>query len=266
MPVHETKGGYKYGETGKTYKDKKSAIKQAIAIAYSKAREKGRKPTQREITAEIKGSPDELAKTASATRRLLRPLAKIAADPFNPVADALAYYDARGKTSVSPEGVGVSRNVGAKPGELGAAKRQDPGVVTSQVWGPALNLGAHAADLGGKFITFPYDLVQAIPGVNRVLPRATNPGELALPYTQHMLRMGYSPQAAANIDAWNQGATAGAGAAIGAKGMWDMSKVHNNLKDESFPHLVQHCSHCQDMFYGPLLHTDTGYPSVHLVL
>ena len=66
MPVHETKGGYKYGETGKTYKDKKSAIKQAIAIAYSKAKEKGRKPTQQEIKTEISGSPAEIDKAANA--------------------------------------------------------------------------------------------------------------------------------------------------------------------------------------------------------
>ena len=66
MPVHETKGGYKYGETGKTYKDKKSAIKQAIAIAYSKAEKKGRKPSQEEIKTEISGNPDIVEKTASA--------------------------------------------------------------------------------------------------------------------------------------------------------------------------------------------------------
>lgn len=66
MPVHKTKGGYKYGETGKTYKDKKSAIKQAIAIAYSKAKEKGRKPTQQEIKTEISGSPAEIDKAANA--------------------------------------------------------------------------------------------------------------------------------------------------------------------------------------------------------
>jgi len=70
MPVHETEGGYKYGNTGKTYKDKKSAIKQAIAIAYSKAAKKGRKPTQEEIEAEIRGTPDELEKTAGITTKL----------------------------------------------------------------------------------------------------------------------------------------------------------------------------------------------------
>lgn len=61
MPVHKTKGGYKYGETGKTYKDKKSAIKQAIAIAYSKAEQKGRKPSQEEIHTEISGNPEKVA-------------------------------------------------------------------------------------------------------------------------------------------------------------------------------------------------------------
>lgn len=66
MPVHETKGGYKYGETGKTYKNKKDAVKQAIAIAYSKAKEKGRKPSQEEIKEEISGNPDKVEKTASA--------------------------------------------------------------------------------------------------------------------------------------------------------------------------------------------------------
>ena len=70
MPVHKTKGGYKYGETGKTYKKKKDAIKQALAIAYSQARKKGRKPTQAEIKAHISGSPEELSKTASAIQRI----------------------------------------------------------------------------------------------------------------------------------------------------------------------------------------------------
>ena len=73
MPVHETKGGYKYGETGKTYKNKKDAIKQAIAIAYSQARREGRKPTREEIMSHIKGNPD-LEKTASGL------LCKIAVD------------------------------------------------------------------------------------------------------------------------------------------------------------------------------------------
>lgn len=70
MPVHETKGGYKYGETGKTYKNKKDAIKQAIAIAYSQAEKKGRKPTQEEIKAHISGNPDEMSKTASAIQHI----------------------------------------------------------------------------------------------------------------------------------------------------------------------------------------------------
>lgn len=59
MPVHETEGGYQYGKTGKVYKSKKKAIKQAVAIAYSKAREKGRKPTSEEVKEEISGNPDE---------------------------------------------------------------------------------------------------------------------------------------------------------------------------------------------------------------
>lgn len=66
MPVHETEDGYKYGETGKTYKNKKDAVKQAIAIAYSKAEKKGRKPSQEEIKNEISGNPDTVKKTASA--------------------------------------------------------------------------------------------------------------------------------------------------------------------------------------------------------
>ena len=65
MPVHKTKGGYKYGETGKTYKNKKDAIKQAVAIAYSKAREKGRKPSSEEVEQEISGNPDKITKQAN---------------------------------------------------------------------------------------------------------------------------------------------------------------------------------------------------------
>ena len=86
-------------------------------------------------------------KQSNVSRGLLAPLAKLAADPFNPVSDALSYYDAQGKSSISPEGVGVSRQVGAKPGELGGAKRQDPAQVTGQLWGPPLNLAAHAGSL-----------------------------------------------------------------------------------------------------------------------
>lgn len=70
MPVHETKSGYKYGETGKTYKNKKDAIKQAIAIAYSQAEKKGRKPTKEELKAHISGNPDEMSKTASAIAKI----------------------------------------------------------------------------------------------------------------------------------------------------------------------------------------------------
>lgn len=72
MPVHETEGGYQYGKTGKVYKSKKKAIKQAIAIAYSKAREKGRKPKKEEIEVEISGNPDKenMNKVANALRKL----------------------------------------------------------------------------------------------------------------------------------------------------------------------------------------------------
>lgn len=84
MPVHKTKGGYKYGETGKTYKDKKSAIKQAIAIAYSKAEKKGRKPSQEEIHTEISGNPDSISKSASMSKsNLHRVLYKQAAAAYN---------------------------------------------------------------------------------------------------------------------------------------------------------------------------------------
>lgn len=47
MPVHKTKsGGYKYGSSGKEYKGagaKEKAVKQAVAIQYSEAREQGKK-------------------------------------------------------------------------------------------------------------------------------------------------------------------------------------------------------------------------------
>ena len=35
MPVHKTKGGYKWGKSGKTYKTKAEAEKQARAIYAS---------------------------------------------------------------------------------------------------------------------------------------------------------------------------------------------------------------------------------------
>jgi hypothetical protein len=38
MPVHKTKGGYKYGKTGKVYKSKAGAVRQAKAIHASQAR------------------------------------------------------------------------------------------------------------------------------------------------------------------------------------------------------------------------------------
>lgn len=36
MPVHKVKGGYKYGKSGKVYKSRKKAIKQAQAIAINR--------------------------------------------------------------------------------------------------------------------------------------------------------------------------------------------------------------------------------------
>ena len=36
MPVHRTKGGWKYGRTGKVYKSRAKAVKQGQAIAISK--------------------------------------------------------------------------------------------------------------------------------------------------------------------------------------------------------------------------------------
>ena len=41
MPVHKTKGGYKFGKTGKVYKTKKQAQKQARAIFASGYNNKG---------------------------------------------------------------------------------------------------------------------------------------------------------------------------------------------------------------------------------
>jgi len=35
MPVHKVKGGYKWGKSGKVYKSKAKAVKQAIAIYAS---------------------------------------------------------------------------------------------------------------------------------------------------------------------------------------------------------------------------------------
>lgn len=44
MPVHKTKGGYKYGTVGKTYKTKAAAARQGRAIRASQARRgKGKK-------------------------------------------------------------------------------------------------------------------------------------------------------------------------------------------------------------------------------
>nr|DAE35546.1 MAG TPA: hypothetical protein [Caudoviricetes sp.] len=38
MPIIKTKSGYKYGKTGKVYKNRKKAVKQGQAIAISKKR------------------------------------------------------------------------------------------------------------------------------------------------------------------------------------------------------------------------------------
>lgn len=68
MPVHEVKGGYQWGNTGKVYKGKdakKKAIKQAIAIAYSEAKREGKeKPSQKDIENTIKGK-ENMEKKAS---------------------------------------------------------------------------------------------------------------------------------------------------------------------------------------------------------
>ncbi len=42
MPVHKTKGGWKYGTKGKTYRSKAKAEKQARAIRANQARAKKR--------------------------------------------------------------------------------------------------------------------------------------------------------------------------------------------------------------------------------
>lgn len=38
MPIRKVKGGYKYGKSGKVYKSRKKAVKQAQAIAISRKR------------------------------------------------------------------------------------------------------------------------------------------------------------------------------------------------------------------------------------
>ena len=43
MPVHKTKGGYKYVKTGNTYPTKEQAEKQGRAIKASQAKEKKKK-------------------------------------------------------------------------------------------------------------------------------------------------------------------------------------------------------------------------------
>lgn len=43
MPVHKVRGGYKYGSSGKVYKKKSDADRQARAIHASQARQGKRK-------------------------------------------------------------------------------------------------------------------------------------------------------------------------------------------------------------------------------
>lgn len=40
MPIRKVKGGYKYGTTGKVYKDREDAVKQAQAIKASQSKKK----------------------------------------------------------------------------------------------------------------------------------------------------------------------------------------------------------------------------------
>lgn len=43
MPVRKVVGGYRYGNTGKVYRNKAKAVKQGIAIRISQAKKKGKK-------------------------------------------------------------------------------------------------------------------------------------------------------------------------------------------------------------------------------
>ena len=43
MPLEKVQGGYRWGKTGKVYKDKASALRQGRAIEASKARRKKKK-------------------------------------------------------------------------------------------------------------------------------------------------------------------------------------------------------------------------------
>jgi hypothetical protein len=43
MPTHKVKGGYKYGNTGKTYKTKAEADRQGRAIQSNKGKRGGKK-------------------------------------------------------------------------------------------------------------------------------------------------------------------------------------------------------------------------------
>lgn len=49
MPIKKVKGGFKYGPTGKIYKQRWRAAKQGRAIAISKARKEGIKIPQLKI-------------------------------------------------------------------------------------------------------------------------------------------------------------------------------------------------------------------------
>lgn len=43
MPIIKTKSGYKYGQSGKTYRSRAKAVKQGVAIRISQAKKKGKK-------------------------------------------------------------------------------------------------------------------------------------------------------------------------------------------------------------------------------
>jgi len=129
------------------------------------------------------------------------------------VEDALNYLNSSGNEDISPYGVGISLNAaGVKPGNTGAAGKQQPSVVTAKIYGPVMNALAHITDYAGHAITFPYDLVRATPGLHldRYLPYASNPGEAALPYTRALLSHGYGERVASDIDQATQGGIAGA--------------------------------------------------------
>lgn len=87
MPIHSAgKDAYQWGKTGKVYKGKdakKKAIKQAIAIAYSEAKRRGKKkPSQEEIEETIKGEEitkeESMLNKSASELRVLNALYKIA--------------------------------------------------------------------------------------------------------------------------------------------------------------------------------------------